>query len=100
YMDVGNLYKGAVPLSDILDKALRLVKPRIPSNIKLEVKSSAKQKRKQVCVDVEQFIAVILELIKNAITALRSRGGAIELGIKEMPVNMGFDIDQGEFDIK
>ena len=69
---------------ELLRRTELLSKPRLPSNVRMEVDVDPIIENRLVLVDKEQLIGVMLELIKNAANALRARAdGIITLKVEQ-----------------
>jgi len=83
YLDTGQPQMGSIEVSEILKKIETLVRPRLSSNVKLEISEGSIVGRRAITANLEQLIGVLLELIQNASTALRHKGGTINLEVLE-----------------
>lgn len=83
YFDIGTARKELVDISELLNRLETLIIPRLPSNIRFENAGIGSKKMGMVCVDIEQLIGVLLELVQNAISALRHEGGIIRISVQQ-----------------
>jgi signal transduction histidine kinase len=82
FLDLGKPIKEKVNMVDILLKTEALLRPRLSSNINLNVNIENKKRKVFVEANSEQLMAVLLELVENASRALRQTGGTIEISLK------------------
>ncbi len=70
--------KKVVQLSVIVKEALKLLRPSIPSTIKIEQEISSSA---MVCADITQIHQMIMNLCTNAYHAMEERGGVLTLSL-------------------
>lgn len=87
YLDFSSSHLEEIDIGELLKKAECLIRPRLPSNIKLVVNKQISTRRKIKSSPV-QVLGVVIELIDNAIKALRKQGGSISLKIEEKNSNL------------
>lgn len=92
YLDLGKASIVSVNTFEILQKTESLVRPRLPSSIQLEVEIDGNVRERVVSVNIEQLMGVLLELIQNAVNALREKGGTIELMLQESDGKIGISV--------
>jgi signal transduction histidine kinase len=68
-----------INISDLIKRTGALIQPRIPSNIQFEITVNPNTLEGKVLVDAEQLLGVLLEVISNALHALRNSEGIIKL---------------------
>jgi two-component system, sensor histidine kinase and response regulator len=80
YLNTGHCQKKIIRVAEILNKLELIVRPRITSNINLNISIEAGVEDKEVDTDLEQVMMVLTELISNATKALRNLDqGAIDI---------------------
>ena len=77
YLAMGRPPAQLLSLSELVERTASLAKPRLPSNVTLDV--SVDPRTPQVSANMEEMMMVLLELITNATDALRTRGGTIRI---------------------
>jgi signal transduction histidine kinase len=83
FLDMGNLQMEPIELLELIKKTEGLGKPRLPSNIQLQIKVDRDIEKVKISANFEQLIGVLLELINNAAQVLRQKGGTIEIKLEE-----------------
>jgi signal transduction histidine kinase len=83
YLDIGMPRVESIDAVELLKKTEMLAKPRLPSNVQLEIKIDHSTKQRAVLANFEQVIGILLELVYNAVSALRDKGGTIEIELAE-----------------
>ena len=84
YLDIGRPPYEPIDVVEVLSRTEQLVRPRIPSNIQLNIKIDLNMKEQIVSANFEQLMGVLLELIQNAVNVIREKGGTIELKLEKM----------------
>jgi signal transduction histidine kinase len=84
YVGFGRPKVESISTSELLRRTELLVRPRLPSRVQLKITGAPGIKEQRVSADIEQLIGVLLELINNASSLLREKGGTIELTTEEM----------------
>ncbi len=79
YLDIGSLQREPIDVFELMRKTEVLAKPRLPSNIQLQIKIAPNIKMPKIFANSEQIMGIILELINNAVEVLRPKGGTIEI---------------------
>jgi two-component system, sensor histidine kinase and response regulator len=72
YLNTGHCQKKIICIAEISKKLELLVKPRVTSNIELNISIEAGVEDKEIDTDLEQVMMVLTELISNATKALRN----------------------------
>lgn len=70
-------------LLDLIKETESIIKPRMPSNIKLKIIIDPKMNNAMIISHTEQLIGILIELIFNATNVLDHKGGIIELELKQ-----------------
>jgi two-component system alkaline phosphatase synthesis response regulator PhoP len=78
YLDIGKPKVEPMTVLELLRRTEKLARPRLPANIQLEITVDEGLKERTVSGNIEQFMAILLELVHNAVTASREEGGSIE----------------------
>jgi DNA-binding response OmpR family regulator len=76
---IDKLVMESVSVSELVKKAELTIQPRIRSNIQFDITDNQSTNEGKVLVDAEQLIGVLLEIINNAVHALRDNKGIIKL---------------------
>jgi DNA-binding response OmpR family regulator/two-component sensor histidine kinase len=79
YIDIGKPQLEQTDIPDLIKRSESLIRPRMYSNVQLEITAGQSVEEKTVSVDVDQVVGVLLELTNNAMNALRNEGGIIHL---------------------
>jgi two-component system, sensor histidine kinase and response regulator len=72
YLNTGHCQKKIIRVAEILKKLELLVRPRVTSNIELNISIEAGVADKEIDTDLEQVMMVLTELMSNATKALRN----------------------------
>jgi signal transduction histidine kinase len=83
YLDTGQPRLELIDTLVLLKRVELLARPRLSSNIQLKVTIDHSIKQRTVSANFEQLMGVLLELVYNAASALRDKGGSIELYFEE-----------------
>ena len=83
YLDLADLPRNIVDLGELLSDVEALATPRLPSDVHLKV-SMKKCQKTTITANSEQLMQVVLELVNNAVAALRSSGGKITLTLRNI----------------
>ena len=83
-IEMGRPPKGPVDILEVLRRTELLVRPRLPSSVQLEIVVDRRLKPPVVAANVEQLMAIMIELINNATKALREQGGCLRLSLKKI----------------
>ena len=92
YLDVGKPSIESIGILELIRKTELLARPRLPSNIDLEVTIDSILQNQKVLGNLEQLMSVLLEFIKNATKSLRQQGGKIELYITKKDSEMAISV--------
>lgn len=87
YLDFSSSHLEEMDVGELLKKAECLIRPRLPSNIKLSINKQVSTQKKIKSSPV-QVLGVVVELIDNAIKALRKQGGSINLKLENKNSNL------------
>lgn len=82
YLEIGEPTIEPLNTLEVLKKTESLVKPRLPSNMKLEVTIDPGIGKHLVYANVEQLMEVLIELINNASKGLSEKGGTIGIQLE------------------
>ena len=77
YLDMGAPQKEPITIFTLLKSFEELAKPRLPSNIQLEIQLPPDLEMLVINANLDQLIGVLLEFIHNSSNALRLKGGNI-----------------------
>lgn len=79
YFGMGKPPKETIEILELIRNTEMLAKPRLPSNIKLKTLINLNNiKGKTISTNAVQITGILMELIQNAVNALRVKGGIIE----------------------
>lgn len=92
YLDIGKPSVEPIAVLELIRKTELLARPRLPSNIELNVKVDSNLPNQMVLGNFEQLMSVLLELIKNATKVLRQQGGKIEIIIEMTDDDMAISV--------
>lgn len=92
YLDIGVPKIDPIDVGEVVEKTEILVRPRLFSNVSLQIKKSSKIKNPFVPGNLEQLTGVLLELISNANNALHKKGGIIEMKLEEKNGNIEISV--------
>ena len=71
-----------VDLAEIIDEALQLLRPSLPSTI--EIQTSITTDRAMALADPTQLHQILMNLCSNAFHAMRDAGGKLEIGLRNL----------------
>jgi len=83
YLDMGGLQREPIDVLELLKKTEVLARPRLPSNIQLQIKIAPNMKVPKIFANSEQIMGILLELINNAAKVLRPKSGTIEIKLEK-----------------
>lgn len=83
FLDMGSLQMEPIELLELIKKTEILCKPRLPSNIQLQIKVARDKEKAKISANFEQLTGVLLELINNASRVLHQKGGTIKIKLEE-----------------
>ena len=92
HLDMGKPSIEPIDVIELIRKTELLARPRLPSNIDLEVIVDSSLQEQKVLGNFEQLMSVILEFIKNATKALRQQGGKIELCVTKKDSDLAISV--------
>lgn len=92
FIDMGKPRVESISIRELLRRMESLARPRLPSSVRFQTRVSPNIKGQIVCTDIEQLMAVLLELVNNAANVLRERGGTIEVKIGEMKGELAISV--------
>lgn len=79
YLDIGKVQIESVDTQKLLEKIELLARPRLPSNVQLNIVVDQQMKNLIAFGNAEQLLEVMLELLQNAGDVLCEKGGIIKL---------------------
>ena len=83
FLDLGKPPLMAVKVMDLIRRTEELVRPRLKSNIQLQVTSGyGINDNTIVSGNIEQLMEILVELINNSVNALYERSGTIEIKVE------------------
>lgn len=83
FLDMGKANIEQIDIAELIQKTVALVKPRLSSNIQLKETVLHDAGGYTTSANYEQLMEVLVELVQNASTALRTKGGTIELRLEK-----------------
>jgi len=75
-----HLEKRPVAIADVVEEVLSLVRPSVPRNVEVQVRTAGFQPR--ILGDRSQMVQVLLNLCINAVEAMKPYGGRLEIGVE------------------
>ena len=92
YVDMGKPRMEPIEIFELIKKTELLARPRLKSNITLNVIVASNIKKHIIYGNFEQLMGVLLELINNASKAMLNKIGKIDLTLKERDRNIEISV--------
>jgi signal transduction histidine kinase len=83
FLEVGIPREYPVEIGELLERIETMVRPRLPSSLRLKIQAGTDILRQTVYTDLDQLKMVLVEMINNAVNALHSTGGTIGLVVEK-----------------
>ncbi len=83
FIEIGVPRKAPANIGEFLRGIESIVKPRLPSGLELKVLAEQEILKQTIHTDIDQLTMIVIELINNAVNAMRDAGGTIRIIVEK-----------------